>query len=61
MYFLNIIDDYDLIAFADNFPEDEDKKNDKKNKAVVIDTSGKSVEDDTKTDGEKAGSKKTDA
>ena len=45
VYFLNLVDEYDLLAFAEDVPEVEEKKNDKKDNSVVPDKSGKSIDE----------------
>lgn len=51
VYFLNMVDEYDLMAFAENFPEDDKEgkikasTSDKKDKPDVTDLDGNTVED----------------
>lgn len=43
VYFMNLVDEYDLLAFAEDFPEGVAEKPDKNNEAVVTDTNGDPV------------------
>ena len=47
VYFMNLVDEYDLMAFADKFPDEDKDGNKKKTEAVTID-----IEDETHTEAE---------
>ena len=47
VYFMNLVDEYDLMAFADKFPDEDKDGNKKKTEAVTID-----IEDETPTEAE---------
>ncbi|MBP5432260.1 CD1107 family mobile element protein [Ruminococcus sp.] len=47
VYFMNLVDEYDLMAFADKFPDEDKNGNKKKTEAVTID-----IEDETSTEAE---------
>ena len=47
VYFMNLVDEYDLMAFADKFPDEDKDGNKKKTETVTMDT-----EDETPTEAE---------
>ena len=47
VYFMNLVDEYDLMAFADKFPDEDKDGNKKKTEAVTMD-----IEDETTTEAE---------
>lgn len=51
VYFMNLVDEYDLLAFADNFPED-DKDGSKKKAEVAASENKNSITPETKEDAE---------
>ncbi len=50
VYFMNTVDEYDLMAFAENFPEEVKDNKTTSTKPVVTDKNGKTVETVTETD-----------
>lgn len=50
VYFMNLVDEYDLMAFADKFPDAVKEETEEAEQPVVTDKNGKPVETTIKTD-----------